>query len=65
MNRSFGPDATGPPTSSVPWVARDLGVPQSDSVNMAVISPTKDVFSNVPDPRGDLTVRNKLLCVQG
>ena len=59
VTRSFGPDATGLPASSVPWVPRGLGVPQRDSISVTVVFPTKDMFSNVSDPQGNLLVCNK------
>ena len=64
-DQSFGPDATGPPASSVPWVPRGLGGPQKDSISVTVVSPTKDVFTNVSDPQGNLLVCNKPRGTQG
>lgn len=65
VTRSFGPDATGLPASSVPCVPRGLGVPQRDSISVTVVSSTKDVFSNVSDPQGNLLVCNKPRGTQG
>lgn len=40
-------------------------MPQSNSISVTVVSLTKDMFSNVPDPKGDLLVRNKPRGTQG